>query len=196
MLEPIYKPNPKNTGMALSLNIAKDEKYGKPILWATMTRQVSWDGNAKKGVFKANLKDPEKSINVKFTKTEAEGIAGALLNQCADWPENTLEFYHKNPSGYVSIKMAYSEKEYKGKVTKGYYLTFNRDGNDTFGIGILKATEAYEASHYITNILGSITVDSFWGWEDNKETKTTAEAVKTVPKESKAKPEDLEDSPF
>ena len=67
-----YKPNPRNTGTAFSCNVAKG------ALWFNLIKQASWNDETKKGSFRANVKNPEKKLSIKFNAIEAAGMVDAI----------------------------------------------------------------------------------------------------------------------
>lgn len=66
----LYKPNSKNTGCLGSFSLSK--KTGEPpTLYISLVQQFSWNDSSKKGSFKENAKNPNKSLNIKMTLNEA-----------------------------------------------------------------------------------------------------------------------------
>jgi len=91
-----YKPNSKNTGTACSFSVnAKDNS-----IWGSLIKQSSWNDAKKIGSFSENQNNPNKSVKVKFSLTEAAGLLDAL--------ERNTEFsaYHTSEKQITKIKLA------------------------------------------------------------------------------------------
>ena len=83
-----YKPNSKNTGTACS------------SVWGSLIKQSSWNDSKKIGSFSENQNNPNKSVKVKFSLTEAAGLLDAL--------ERNAEFsaYHTSEKQITKIKLS------------------------------------------------------------------------------------------
>jgi hypothetical protein len=91
-----YKPNSKNTGTACSFSVnPKDES-----IWSSLIKQSSWNEQKKIGSFSDNQSNPNKSVKIKFSLTEAAGILDAI--------ERNAEFsaYHTSEKQTTRIKLA------------------------------------------------------------------------------------------
>jgi hypothetical protein len=91
-----YKPNSKNTGTACSFSVnSKDNS-----VWGSLIKQSSWNDAKKIGSFSENQNNPNKSVKVKFSLTEAAGLLDAL--------ERNAEFsaYHTSEKQITKIKLA------------------------------------------------------------------------------------------
>jgi hypothetical protein len=91
-----YKPNSKNTGTACSFSVnPKDES-----IWSSLIKQSSWNDQKKIGSFSDNQSNPNKSVKIKFSLTEAAGILDAI--------ERNAEFsaYHTSEKQTTRIKLA------------------------------------------------------------------------------------------
>ena len=91
-----YKPNSKNTGTACSFSVnSKDNS-----VWGSLIKQSSWNDAKKIGSFSDNQNNPNKSVKVKFSLTEAAGLLDAL--------ERNTEFsaYHTSEKQITKIKLA------------------------------------------------------------------------------------------
>jgi hypothetical protein len=91
-----YKPNSKNTGTACSFSVnQKDES-----IWSSLIKQSSWNENKKIGSFSENQNNPNKSVKIKFSPTEAAGILDAI--------ERRGEFsaFHTSEKQSIQIKFA------------------------------------------------------------------------------------------
>ncbi len=195
----LFKPNSKSTGSLVSFKVSQDKKNGKAIMWINAVRQSGWNPATKTGSFSGNAKDEANKINLKFSEFELSGIAKALDTKCSASPDQTLSFFHKNQAGVTtSIKLTYSEKEFKGKLMKGFYLSLSRGGSDNFGIGIGLENDAPRLSNYIRNIVGVIDeinykeeLRKFSGGGSSTPAPTTTKA-----QEKKPKADELEESPF
>jgi len=90
-----YKPNSKNSGTACSFTVnAKDAS-----IWGSLIKQSSWNEAKKIGSFSENQNNPNKSVKVKFSLTEAAGILDAI--------ERNTEFsaYHTSEKQTTRIKL-------------------------------------------------------------------------------------------
>jgi hypothetical protein len=74
----IYKPNSKNTGSAFTFQKSTDKKSGAPVFYISAISQFSWDDSKKTGSFSGNAKNPQKTINVKISETEAGSFVSAF----------------------------------------------------------------------------------------------------------------------
>ena len=91
-----YKPNSKNTGTACSFSVnSKDNS-----IWSSLIKQSSWNDAKKIGSFSENQNNPQKSVKVKFSLTEAAGMLDAL--------ERNAEFsaYHTSEKQITRIKLS------------------------------------------------------------------------------------------
>lgn len=91
-----YKPNSKNTGTACSFSVnPKDES-----IWSSLIKQSSWNDSKKIGSFSDNQNNPNKSVKIKFSLTEAAGLLDAL--------ERNVEFsaYHTSEKQSTQIKFS------------------------------------------------------------------------------------------
>ena len=91
-----YKPNSKNTGTACSFTVnAKDAS-----IWSSLIKQASWNDAKKIGSFSENQNNPNKSVKIKFSLTEAAGILDSL--------ERNTEFsaYHTSEKQSTQIKFS------------------------------------------------------------------------------------------
>ena len=91
-----YKPNSKNTGTACSFSVnSKDNS-----VWGSLIKQSSWNETKKLGSFSENQNNPNKSVKVKFSLTEAAGLLDSL--------ERNTEFsaYHTSEKQITKIRLA------------------------------------------------------------------------------------------
>lgn len=91
-----YKPNSKNSGTACSFSVnPKDQS-----IWSSLIKQASWNDSKKIGSFSENQNNPNKSVKLKFSLTEAAGLLDAL--------ERNSEFsaYHTSEKQSTQIKLA------------------------------------------------------------------------------------------
>jgi hypothetical protein len=91
-----YKPNSKNTGTACSFSVnSKDSS-----IWSSLIKQSSWNEAKKIGSFSDNQNNPNKSVKIKFSLTEAAGILDAI--------ERNAEFsaYHTSEKQTTQIKFS------------------------------------------------------------------------------------------
>lgn len=91
-----YKPNSKNTGTACSFSVnPKDES-----IWSSLIKQSSWNESKKIGSFSENQNNPNKSVKIKFSLTEAAGILDALERQ------SEFSAYHTSEKQTTQIKFS------------------------------------------------------------------------------------------
>jgi len=91
-----YKPNSKNTGTACSFSVnPKDES-----IWSSLIKQSSWNDAKKIGSFSENQNNPNKSVKIKFSLTEAAGILDALERQ------TEFSAYHTSEKQTTQIKFS------------------------------------------------------------------------------------------
>lgn len=89
-----YKPNSKNTGTACSFSVNPKDNS----VWGSLIKQSSWNELKKIGSFSENQNNPNKSVKVKFSLTEAAGILDSI--------ERNTEFsaYHSSEKQTTRIK--------------------------------------------------------------------------------------------
>jgi len=89
-----YKPNSKNTGTACSFTVNPKDAS----IWSSLIKQSSWNEAKKIGSFSDNQNNPNKSVKIKFSLTEAAGILDAI--------ERNSEFsaYHNSEKQTTKIK--------------------------------------------------------------------------------------------
>ena len=75
---PFYKPNSKNQGSALNINISNPGNK-EPTLFINMIRQFSW--NNKKASFAGNKDQPEHTVNMKINHIECGSIISSIENR-------------------------------------------------------------------------------------------------------------------
>lgn len=102
MVVQFYKPNPKNTGCAVSFDLgvnnkAKSQDY---CVFAKAIKQFSWDDERKTGSFSGNAKDPEKSLILKLNENELGGLIWAIehyeeFSAFHKFQENTTQIFFK-----------------------------------------------------------------------------------------------------
>lgn len=91
-----YKPNSKNTGTACSFSVnPKDES-----IWSSLIKQSSWNESKKIGSFSENQNNPNKSVKVKFSLTEAAGILDAIRRQ------TEFSAFHSSEKQSIQIKFS------------------------------------------------------------------------------------------
>ena len=91
-----YKPNSKNTGTACSFSVNPKDNS----VWGSLIKQSSWNDAKKIGSFSENQSNPNKSVKVKFSLTEAAGLLDSL--------ERNVEFsaYHTSEKQITKIKLS------------------------------------------------------------------------------------------
>jgi hypothetical protein len=90
-----YKPNSKNSGTACSFTVNPKDAS----IWGSLIKQSSWNEVKKIGSFSENQNNPNKSVKVKFSLTEAAGMLDAI--------ERNTEFsaYHTSEKQTTRIKL-------------------------------------------------------------------------------------------
>lgn len=109
-----YKPNSKNTGTACSFTFnTKDQS-----VWGSLIKQSSWNETKKIGSFSENQNNPNKSVKIKFSLTEAAGIIDSI--------ERNVEFsaYHTSEKQTTRIKICPYIKDEK---QVGYSYSVNKE---------------------------------------------------------------------
>lgn len=86
-----YKPNSKNTGAAFSANFKGSE------LFFNIVKQASWNDAQRRGSFKENVKNPQKSLGVKMNSIEAANIILAMDTK------GKYSTYHKSKNQNLNI---------------------------------------------------------------------------------------------
>jgi len=191
----IYKPNRNTTGSAANFEVSPNDK-GEPVLWISATRQKSWDG--KSGTFYKSKDDKVNTVNAKFNRQEAEGIAQALMTGCETSDKKVFSRYHTSTLGSLTLSLAYSEKEWNGKVMRGFFMDITRNGSDKFKLSILREDEAPMIANYIRSLIDQITKDAYIKYRDYQKpvTQAPAPAQETTPAPAAAQQNNLEESPF
>jgi hypothetical protein len=120
-----YKPNSKNTGVAVSVNAgAKDGG-----LYISFIRQFSWNPEKKTGSFKENKDVASAKKNIKFNQFEAGGIIRAIETK-----DKWSAFHKFGADSGVSIYFSPYERE---EVLVGFGLKIldSRDKDNPFSVG-------------------------------------------------------------
>ena len=131
----IYKPNKKNQGCALSIQLGRVGKKRELAVFMQSLLQYSWDDKTNSGSFVKNREDPDKNITVKLTEAECGSFIAAIRNR--------FEFstFHTNEQNKTSIKLTPWDKKVKmfGKnkeqyetIQPAFGLVITRNGNQTF----------------------------------------------------------------
>ena len=127
----IFKPNASNTGSAFTFNFGPDKKGGDTkgdiCLFASGVIQSGWDANTKRGSFKGNAKNPDKTVNIKFNEFEIGGFIDAFKRQ--------VEFkgYHTSANGTAAFTFGPFIKDDK---LLGFSLSILRNNKDKFRVGL------------------------------------------------------------
>lgn len=109
-----YKPNSKNSGTACSFTVNPKDAS----IWGSLIKQSSWNEAKKIGSFSENQNNPNKSVKVKFSLTEAAGILDAI--------ERNAEFsaYHTSEKQITKIKFSPYIRDEK---QVGYSYSVNKE---------------------------------------------------------------------
>tara|TARA_B000000557_G_scaffold229781_1_gene202141 strand:- start:353 stop:955 length:603 start_codon:yes stop_codon:yes gene_type:complete len=164
----LYKPNSKNTGCGFSFQGGLDNKTKETTLYIKAIKQHSWDSNKKQGYFSKNAKDPDKNIIVKFNEFECGEIISAIKNR------REYSTFHSFGEDKTIIKISpwdkKSKKSFKNPDTDSweekwvtipaFSISFTRNGNQTFGVGI-EPGEAECICQYLSFILNKIFENRF-----------------------------------
>ena len=139
----LYKPNSKNTGSGFSFQSGVDKKTNEPTLYVKAIKQHSWDSQKKQGYFSKNAGDPDKNIIVKFNEFECGEMITAIRNR------TKYSTFHSFGEDKTVIKLSpwdkkakKSEKNEDGEwvekwvTVPAFSISFTRNGNQLFGIGI------------------------------------------------------------
>ena len=190
-----YKPNSKNTGCGFSFQLGVDKKTKEPTLYTKAIKQHSWNTETKTGYFSKNAKDPDKNIIVKFNEFECGAIMGSIRRR------EEYNTFHSFGEDKTIIKVSpwdkKAKKSYKDEdgswkekwvTVKAYSISFTRNGNQTFGIGI-EPGEAEVIMEYLRYSLSELF---------NFRTKKNAEnLLNQKNQETEVKPlEEREEAPF
>jgi len=143
----LYKPNPKNTGCAMSFQISQKPDQ-EPQFFANCILQHSWNAKNKTGSFSESRNDPSKTVALKFNEFELGEFINTFQNK---FPYST---FHTNDSTKTQIRLTTFEKtrgsgDYAVKVT-AFGLTIVRNGSDTFKVPI-DPGEAIRLTSFIQN---------------------------------------------
>jgi len=160
-----YKPNSKNTGCGFSFQIGTDNKSKEPTLYVKSIKQHSWDSDKKQGYFSKNAGDPEKNIIVKFNEFECGEIINAIrkrveYNTFHSFGEDktVIKFAPWNKKSKKSYKDEDGQWKDKWIEVECYSLSFTRNGNQMFGIGI-EPGEAEVIKQYLKFFLKKLIKD-------------------------------------
>jgi hypothetical protein len=164
----LYKPNSKNTGCGFSFQAGIDNKSKEISLYAKAIKQHSWDSNKKQGYFSKNSGNQDKTIIVKFNEFECGELISAIR---ARREYNTFHSFGEDktvikfgPWDKKAKKSFKDEKtgnwEEKWITLPAFSLSFTRNGNQLFGIGI-EPGEAEVIMEYLKFVLNSLFKDRF-----------------------------------
>ena len=159
----LYKPNAKNTGSGFSFQIGLNHKTQESVLYVKAIKQHSWDSAKKQGYFQKNIGNPDKNITIKFNEYEV----GNLIHSLASRTEYST--FHTFNEDKTIIKMAPWDRKAKKSVKNeetgewedqwitipSNALSFNRNGNQLFGITI-DSGEAIAIIEYLKVVLRRI----------------------------------------
>lgn len=87
-----YKPNSKNTGAAFQISIGKNNE-----LFFKITKQSTWDDSKKRGSFKDNVNNPQKSMASKLNALEAASMINSINTKAE------FKTYHKSKNQNLMI---------------------------------------------------------------------------------------------
>lgn len=157
-----YKPNSKNSGCGFSFQAGVDNKTNEPALYVKSIKQHSWNAETKTGYFSKNSGDPDKNIIVKFNEFECGEIISAIQNRSEyntfhsfGQDKTVIKFSPWDKKSKKSKKSPSGEWEDHWVVVKAYSLSFTRNGNQMFGLGI-EPGEAQVISEYLKFFLSEL----------------------------------------
>lgn len=175
----IYKPNPRNLGHAISVEVQPD----KESVFISFIKQATWDDTKKTGTFSANRQVKDANVSLKFNEPEIAGIIDAIESS-----KGEFSFYHTNPQGNTAGKF----RLYYGKTNgvedinsppKGFSFSAIRDieGNKVnFLIGLTFA-EAILVREFLKFALVKI-----FEFQQSKRSQKAPKAVETKAPEENA----------
>jgi hypothetical protein len=130
----LYKPNPKNTGCAISFQIAPAKDNKEPQFFVNCLLQHSWNSEKKTGSFVENRKNPSKNIALKFNEFELGEFVHTFRTN------KQYSTFHTTGDYQTQIRLTpYSKTRGKDKFAvevMAFGLSFIRNGSDTFKIPI------------------------------------------------------------
>ena len=161
MIYQIYKPNSKNSGHAMSIQVSKDNREGKGgelQLFMSIIKQSSWNPATKTGSFSGSTKDDSKKVNVKFNEFEVGAMIRAFLRGTNE------SFFHTSQGGKTQISISKRESEYQGKktvqigigVTKNTSLKFFISIDQKEITSLIACLEAFLQALYMQRIRASL----------------------------------------
>lgn len=182
----LYKPNPKNTGCAMSFQISQRPDQ-EPQFFANCILQHSWNNQNKTGSFSESRNDPSKTVALKFNEFEL----GEILNTFET--KTAYSTFHTNDSTKTQIRLTPYEKtrgsgDFAVKVT-AFGFTIIRNGSDTFKIPV-DPGEAIRLSFFIKHYFS--TLDSYRAEKaaDNQK-KYQSNKQKFTPKKTEPKKQEV-----
>lgn len=162
-----YKPNSKNSGCGFSFQIGIDNKSKEPALYVKSIKQHSWDSEKRQGYFSKNSGDPDKTITVKFNEFECGEIIHASRNRTEystfhsfGEDKTVIKFSPWDKKAKKSQKNSNGEWEDKWITVPAYSLSFTRNGNQLFGIG-LEPGETEVVKQYLKFFLNELISERF-----------------------------------
>lgn len=143
----LYKPNPKNTGCAMSFSISQKPDQ-EPQFFANCILQHSWNNQNKTGSFSESRNDPSKTIALKFNEFELGEIISTIHNKVS------YSTFHSNESTKTQIRLTPYDKtrgsgDFAVQVT-AFGFTIVRNGSDTFKVPV-DAGEAIRLVSFINH---------------------------------------------
>jgi len=119
-----YKPNFKNTGIAVQFKIGLNKKEDYSIYFNGV-KQYSWNQTNRSGSFTENSKDPSKIFNIKFNEFEISALI-SLFESGEKW-----SVFHGFDNNQTSISFYLSQIE--GKNPRAVFsFSIVRNGADKF----------------------------------------------------------------
>jgi|14BtaG_2_1085337.scaffolds.fasta_scaffold00471_11 hypothetical protein len=129
----IYKPNPKNTGCAATVDIAQIGDHSASNLFISMIQQKGWDNAKRTGSFSGG-----KDINFKLSVAEAGEMVSSIKSRIP-----FVAFHKFNDDSTIIRFVPWDQnrtvKEKNGDVnykTPAWSLNVKRNGSDAFRLPI------------------------------------------------------------
>lgn len=133
----LYKSNENCTGCLFSFQLGKGKGDKTSSLFISSVKQAGWEKNDRgefQGIFKANAKNPEKSVGIKCNLTEIGDFVDAFEQYLEHHPDHTLEMHRQNDVNNARVTLS----RYQNGKKKGYKFSIEKDGVRFIG-GITRA---------------------------------------------------------
>jgi hypothetical protein len=140
MILQIYKPNTKNTGHAMSINITRNlkvpknsPKYGELQLFVNVLKQSGWNAETKTGSFDKSRGNEKTEVFVKFNEFEVGNIISSISRG------KDLGLFHSMGQNKTQITFKRSESEWGGKKSIKVAFGITKNSTQSFFVPIDEA---------------------------------------------------------